>query len=73
MFMMPEEPSWVCRTETVHPETGSRVVFRDEFPGVKPLSKVIDYLIQCKVGGRDVALMEVKRKIGGLHGTHFGL
>lgn len=72
MFLMMDDPSWVCKTETVGP-TGSCVIFRDEFPGSKELSEVIDYLIKCKVGGRDVAIIKVERTIGGLNGTSCGI
>jgi len=73
MFLMNEgNPCWVCRTATVGP-TGSNVVFRDEFSGDKELGEVIDYLIKCKVGGRDVALIEITRREVYSNGTSCGI
>jgi hypothetical protein len=45
-------PQQTIVTETVllnHIGNGF-VMYRDEFPGNKQLSKIIEYLIQCKMG-----------------------
>lgn len=52
--------NWVCKTTTVFENSKTEVVYRDEFPKNKKVIEILNHILACKTGVKQVELKDKK-------------